>query len=352
MCFNTGVIIGPVLSGFLADPINSLPSVFGPGSILGGKNGVGWMISFPYALPNLVSAIILTSAACGIIFGLDETHPQLRHQPDRGRQLGKFLGRKLLGRKEQDYSYEPLQGQLEALDARPLEGTSNEQPEDEQPPSKSIFTKGVCLTLLQSFLQALHVSAFNAVFFVLLPTPRATDSPVHLPFRFSGGLGLSSKKVGLVNTIIGIVGIPVQLFVYPKVNDRLGAFACYCAFLPLSVIAYSLIPYLVLLPTQDIIIWSCLALLLSVHVISRTFVGPATVILVNESAPHPSRLGTIHGIASSTSSIARVLGPTIGGAALAWGLGHNTVGMPLWGMAIVASVNWLIVFYIRSPIGI
>ncbi|RSL59539.1 hypothetical protein CEP54_007252 [Fusarium duplospermum] len=32
MCFNVGVIIGPLLSGFLADPINALSSLFGPGS--------------------------------------------------------------------------------------------------------------------------------------------------------------------------------------------------------------------------------------------------------------------------------------------------------------------------------
>lgn len=72
MCFNVGVIIGPSLGGFLAEPVTSFPSIFGPGSLLGGKDGVWWMRHWPYALPNLVSAVFILSAWAGIFFGLEE----------------------------------------------------------------------------------------------------------------------------------------------------------------------------------------------------------------------------------------------------------------------------------------
>ena len=72
MCFNIGTIIGPVLGGLLADPVGSYPSVFGPGSWLGGEDGVGWMKRWPYALPNFVSAIFLGAAAFGVLLGLNE----------------------------------------------------------------------------------------------------------------------------------------------------------------------------------------------------------------------------------------------------------------------------------------
>lgn len=60
------------MGGFLANPVESYPNVFGDGSVLGGKHGVGWMKRWPYALPNLMSAILLFSAALCLLFGLEE----------------------------------------------------------------------------------------------------------------------------------------------------------------------------------------------------------------------------------------------------------------------------------------
>ena len=72
MCFNIGVIIGPVLGGILANPVENYPSVFGENSLLGGKQGVWWLKHWPYALPNLLSALFLFVSAVGVIFGLEE----------------------------------------------------------------------------------------------------------------------------------------------------------------------------------------------------------------------------------------------------------------------------------------
>lgn len=72
MCFNVGVIIGPILGGILADPAGRYGSLFGPGSLLGGKDGVWWMQHWPYALPNVVSAIFIFASFLAILFGLDE----------------------------------------------------------------------------------------------------------------------------------------------------------------------------------------------------------------------------------------------------------------------------------------
>jgi MFS family permease len=72
MCFNIGVIIGPILGGSLADPVHSLPQFFGPGSLLGGKEGVWWMQRWPYALPNVLSAIFIFASVLAVFLGLDE----------------------------------------------------------------------------------------------------------------------------------------------------------------------------------------------------------------------------------------------------------------------------------------
>jgi MFS family permease len=72
MCFNIGVIVGPVLGGVLADPVSSYPGLFGENSVFGGKEGVWWMRHWPYALPNLMSAVFLFGSACCVFFGLEE----------------------------------------------------------------------------------------------------------------------------------------------------------------------------------------------------------------------------------------------------------------------------------------
>lgn len=72
MCFNVGVIIGPIFGGILADPVKSYPNLLGPGSLLGGKDGVWWMQHWPYALPNVLSAIFIFASAVAVFLGLDE----------------------------------------------------------------------------------------------------------------------------------------------------------------------------------------------------------------------------------------------------------------------------------------
>lgn len=340
MCFNIGVIIGPLMSGYLADPINSLPWLFGPGSIFGGPDGVRWMRDFPYALPNIVCASILITSAFAVFVGLDETHPQLKGRKDLGRVVGRALSNKILRKPSDNLSQEPV------YEVAGSNNTRKETSASESVKLRDIFTTNVRMTMLQHFLQALHVSTFNSVLFTLLPSPASHDQKMMLPFWFSGGLGLSSKRLALVNTTIGFIGIPMQLFVYPRVNARMGSLMSYRAFLPLSIITYTFIPYLVVLPKNIALIWTCLTALLTVHLFARVFVTPASILLVNESSPSPIMLGTIHGFASSVSSASRIIGPTVGGGLLGWGLSHNIVGLPFWTMGLIAGLNWFVLCWV------
>ncbi|KAJ9606491.1 hypothetical protein H2200_009452 [Cladophialophora chaetospira] len=347
MCFNIGVVIGPILGGFLADPITAFPGTFGPGSSLGGKDGVGWMIAYPYAFPNVISAIFILSAGILLILGLDETHAALKDKPDYGRKLGKYIQRIFLRRgKQEQYEYRELGNDLELNDVDDPESATTPRTPASPTWKKStislrqIFTSNVVLTLLNHFMLALHISAFNSLVFLFLPTPHSSNSEARLPFFFTGGLGLSSDRVGLATAIIGVIGFPLQILLYPTLNNRLGTLPSYRWFLPFSVLAYCSIPYLALLPNKDYLIWPSLTIVLALQVISRTFALPSSTILINNCTPHPSVLGTIHGFAQSVSSGARTLGPTLGGWGLGLGLNGNFVGGVWWVMAGIAVCNW------------
>jgi hypothetical protein len=63
MCANVGIVIGPMIGGLTSDPVANYPSLFG---------GIKFLETFPYALPNLISALFLLTSALSVFFGLKE----------------------------------------------------------------------------------------------------------------------------------------------------------------------------------------------------------------------------------------------------------------------------------------
>lgn len=220
-----------------------------------------------------------------------------------------------------------------------------------RPSFRQICIPNVFLTLVTHFLLAFHASAFNALCFVFLPTPRAPEGSQTGFFHFGGGLGMSSSRVGLATAIIGFIGLPLQIFVYPRVQFRLGTLKSFRTFLPFSPVAYFFVPFLVLVPRLPYLVWPALAALVFLQVLSRTFSLPAIIILVNNCAPDPSVLSTVHGVAQSVASAARTLGPLIGGWGLGLGLQHNIVGAIWWALAVEALLCWFLTFTIREGNG-
>lgn len=220
-------------------------------------------------------------------------------------------------------------------------------------PWKQLLTRNVVLTILTHSLLAMHTSAFNSMTFVFLPTPRASEDSRRGFFHFNGGLGLTTQQVGLATSVIGLIGLPLQLFVYPRVQFRLGTLKSLRSFLPLSPLAYMLMPFLVLIPRgAQYLIWPSFSFVVALQVLSRTFVLPAAIILVNNSVSDPSVLGTIHGVAQSISSGARTLGPFLGGLGLSLGLTHNIIGAVWWALAVEALLGWFVSWSIFEGEGI
>lgn len=374
MTFNIGVIVGPILGGLLADPVGSYPSIFGPDSLLGGKNGVYWMIKWPYALPNLMSAIFLFASACAVILSLEETDEILKQRPDYGLRFGRWLGRKLCGGgRSHDYNALPgddsfaperLSTDLE-LQPTPTSATSWTGQLSDKPvlpirrrklPLRRIWTRNVIITLIAHGLLAMHVGTFNSLWYIYLSTPRFDPShpdPLnHVqrgPIHFTGGLSLPPPRIGLALAILGVIGIALQLLLYPRLSHRLGTALSYRFSLLLFPFAYILAPYLSLIPSTTkaphpvagILVWAGITGILFIQVLARTFALPATTILVNNCCPHPSVLGTVHGLGQSVSSATRTVGPILGGWIFGRGLKIGVVGMAWWfisGIAIIGSI--------------
>ncbi|KAJ9656378.1 hypothetical protein H2201_008572 [Coniosporium apollinis] len=368
---------GPIMGGLLADPVTSYPSIFGPGSLLGGKEGIHWMIKWPYALPNLASALFLTVSSSMVILGLEETLDARRDKPDYGLRFGRYL-RRLISRRRNSHQYATVPDEDEnTLTNTPtdieLQPSSSTPPKPRTPkpapnvPLRRIFTHNVLTTLLSHGLLAMHVGTFNNLWFVFLSTPRFDAShpspPSHttqsLPFAFTGGLALPPRQIGLALAILGIIGITLQLLLYPAVSARLSTVTTYRFSLLLFPVAYTIAPFLALIPSTapppaaaaGVPIWASIALVLLFQTAARTFALPATTVLVNNCCPDPRVLGTVHGIAQSVSSGTRTLGPVIFLALFGLGIKIGRVWLAWWALAVLAIVGAVAGRFVREGSG-
>lgn len=160
-------------------------------------------------------------------------------------------------------------------------------------------------------------------------------------------------------SILGFLGISLQLFVYPTLSARLGTVRCLRVFLLAFPITYFLEPYLSLVPSTSpppdpksgAVMWIAIAAVLCFQVIGRTFALPNSTILVNNCVPHPSVLGTLHGLAQSCTSAARTIGPMLGGYIYGLGLAKGMVGAVFWGLSGFAMIGWMTSWLVREGDG-
>ncbi|KAF4125750.1 Major Facilitator Superfamily [Geosmithia morbida] len=382
MTFNVGVIIGPILGGIMSDPAGSYPDVFG---------GIAFFEKYPYAAPNILSFVFLVFSAAGVWLCLEETLGSIAVAGSSGGDLGLRLGRGLASLLSRCLGRGPLRREGGHYTAVPTADHDNDESIEIDPapapapdsdpaaanlktrgggrrftnhlPFRRIFTRNVVLTLISHFFMSLHIGTFNSLWFVFLSTPvydaDRSSHATRLPFRFTGGLGLAPQSVGLAMATLGVIGITMQLVLYPRVAARLGTVVSWRLSLCCFPLAYFLVPYLSVVPSaapppeakSGPAVWVALFCVLFIQVLGRTFALPAQTILINNCSPHPSVLGTVHGIGQSVSSGARTIGPMVGGLVYGLGLDAGVVGVVWWAMSAVAVLGFLASLFVREGDG-
>jgi MFS family permease len=356
LIFNAGMVAGLALGGCLADPVSNLAWLFGPRGLFnfsGNAQGVIWTLNYPYALPAFLNATVLAVTLALAIFGLKETLPGKEGEKDFGIVIGRAVMnrvKRLVLRRSQGYTAlrlddlsEQSESLVESKPAPPIRQTPQARP-----PFKKIWTVDVLTAIVSFGLLPLHNSAFMHIYPVYLSNPPMDNTDATM-FSFNGGLGLHSPSIGLWLSCFGIGGILLQLFIYPRIQARigtLGVFRIACFVFPAT---YAIAPYLSLLPHGGIMRWLLIAIVTCSQVMARTLAIPSTVILLTNSAPNKSVLGTVHGAGNMLSSLARAIGPAVGGWVFAWGMGHGIVGAVWWFYLVVVAGGALAWSYQMRP---
>ncbi|KPM38761.1 hypothetical protein AK830_g7824 [Neonectria ditissima] len=372
MVWSIGSIIGPMIGGALARPCISYPEIFARETI--------WD-KYPYLLPNLFSAAtVFVGVVIGFLF-LEETHAAKKSQRDRGREMGDYLARLVCGvarcngrargpEKQALLDGEPRieymstgspcailsssdddevlpayqsqensprlspQADTRSLQSAPLEP---ETPIVQQEQKQKIFTKPVIMNIISYGILAFHTMTFDQLFPVFLSTSQPEHPIQELPFRFTAGFGLDTKTIGVIMSVQGVYSLLSNYLIVPPITRRLGSLRLF-RILAFSYFAlYLVTPYLVLLPetmrmpaTYLLVIWKCTF---------STMAYPSNAILLANSAPSKQVLGTINGIAASTASLCRALGPTLSGVLYSLGLQTGYSGLAWWFTGLVTIVG-------------
>jgi hypothetical protein len=167
---------------------------------------------------------------------------------------------------------------------------------------------------------------------VFLSTPKS-DAAAALPLQFTGGLALSTRKIGFMLAVQGIYSMIAQLWLFPLIVRHFGTLRTFRFVLMVWPPLYFMVPYLVLLPSSLQIPAVYVALLskITFHVIAF----PSSAILLANAAPSMTVLGSINGVAASTASLSRALGPTITGLLHSRGLQSGYSVLAWWVCGIV-----------------
>ena len=171
----------------------------------------------------------------------------------------------------------------------------------------------------------------------LLPVFLSTAPPEHpnveLPFKFVDGFGLETKTIGFIMSVQGIYSLLSNYVLVAPVTRRLGSLRLF-RMLAISYFSlYLVTPYIVLRPENMrmpaiyiLVVWKCTF---------STMAYPNNAILLANSAPSKQVLGTINGIAASTASLCRALGPTVSGLLYSLGLRTGYSGLAWWFSGLV-----------------
>jgi hypothetical protein len=179
---------------------------------------------------------------------------------------------------------------------------------------------------------------FEQLMPVMLSTPKS-HTPPSLPLKFVGGFGLHTKDIGVIMSFQGVYSMLAQIFLFPMAVRCFGSLTVFRAVAIAFPLLYILVPYLVLLPDR----WRMfgLAMCLIMKITGHVLAFPSNAILLTNSAPSTLVLGTINGVAASTASLSRALGPTLSGLIHSAGLRWGYSGLAWWSSALVCVVGAL-----------
>ncbi|CAN1298521.1 Protein ZINC INDUCED FACILITATOR-LIKE 1 [Linum perenne] len=270
-----GLIIGPAIGGFLAQPAVSYPTLVSNDSLFG---------RFPYFLPSLVISVFAFGVTIAS-FWLPETlhnHKENR-EPDSSDAL-ETAPESSGGSKEDEES-----------------GIETKKPDSE----KSLLRNWPLISSIIVYcIFSLHDMAYTEIFSLWAVSPRKL-----------GGLGYSTQNVGEVLAVSGFGLLVFQLALYPYAERLFGPVKVCRIAAVVSIPLLASYPFLSKLRGFSLsLLVNCASVLknlLSVSIVTGLF-------MLQNNAVEQHQRGAANGISMTAMSLFKAAGPAGGGSLFSW----------------------------------
>jgi len=208
------------------------------------------------------------------------------------------------------------------------------------------LTKQVMLVIVSYGLVAYHTISAEQLLPIMLSLPKSSV-PARLPFIFGAGFELSTKTIGSILSLQGVVQTFATLIFFPMVSAKLGTLWTFRLSIFSYPLLYLLVPYINVAPAS--LRMPALYLVIVWKVFAQAFALPPLQILLANSAPSKRVLGTLNGTAASSASLCRTFGPTLSGLIQSAGLSFNCLGLPWWSSCAVAILGAILSVCMVEP---
>ncbi|XP_068738626.1 uncharacterized protein [Montipora capricornis] len=341
--WNSGLMLGPAIGGYLAQPTEKYPNIFPKGSIFD---------KFPFLLPCLFNcALLLISIVLSYCF-LEETLDKSRSLTSES-EPNELLPMKSTGYSDNQEDFN-IKCEIPETEKSCTEIESiavNEEQEviiGDDAGSKAsrncqssssccccntwwcckAFRRSKLAVLLRNRNVLVSIASYCILSFKVIGFDELFSlwaaTPPHL-----GGLGFSTNQIGTSLVCVGAPLLVLQMVLYPKFERRLGAirvFQLANAFIGVTILS---LPFIHTYYNRSTVLWTLLIGILLLMKLNVGFSFSSTGIIVNNTV-RSEMLGTINGLAMTAASTSRAVSPVVVGSIFAWSISEGLkLGFPL-----------------------
>ncbi|KAJ2853363.1 hypothetical protein J3B02_003178 [Coemansia erecta] len=315
LMFNLGSVAGSAIGGLFADPVNQYPKWFGNSVILK---------EYPYLLPFLIGSAVTTFGLIVGLFRLEETLVTKR----------KDLETPASPASTAFSTPSPLPNESATATTSLSSSSVTLNPENAPLLNNRPQQLGIRQLLTPTVVRVMTTNVFVCISFSMgdqiYPIFAATNTS-------DGGLGLSTREIGISLAVASVVVIYLQLMTYPRLERKYGVLKCYQRGQKTIIPFYLLLPFLNLVAKQvdvsritqnfpsisHIVLWIMLICLLLVRVVGVVLVMTSINLLTANLAPSRAELGFMNGTQQLAMSTTRIVGPLISGTIWSWSIKHS-----------------------------